>query len=44
MSKAKFYETERTANDGTPLRFVYDQEADILEISFGKNELAKVSN
>ena len=40
MSKVKFYETESTANDGTPLRFVYDQEADILEIFFGKNEPA----
>ena len=40
MSKTKFYETETTANDGTPLRFVYDQEADILEIFFGKNEFA----
>ncbi|MEA1966763.1 MAG: DUF2283 domain-containing protein [Thermodesulfobacteriota bacterium] len=40
MSKAKFYKTDTTANDGTPLRFVYDQEADILEIFFGKNEPA----
>ena len=40
MNKAKFYETETTANDGTPLRFVYDREADILEIFFGKNEPA----
>ncbi len=40
MGKGKFYETETTANDGTPVRFVYDQEADILEIFFGKNESA----
>jgi len=40
MNKAKFYETETTANDGTPLRFVYDRESDILEIFFGKNEPA----
>jgi len=36
----KFYETETTANGGTPIRFVYDQEADILEIFFGENESA----
>jgi hypothetical protein len=29
-----------TAYDGTPVRFVYDQEADILEIFFGENEPA----
>jgi len=29
--------TEFTANDGTPVRLVYDQEADILEIFFGEN-------
>lgn len=40
MGKAKFYETETTASDGTPVRFVYDQEADILEIFFGENESA----
>ena len=40
MSKTKFYKTETTANDGTPLHFVYDQEADILEIFFGSNEPA----
>jgi hypothetical protein len=32
--------TEMTANDGTPVRLVYDQEADILEIFFGENEPA----
>jgi hypothetical protein len=26
--------------DGTPVRFVYDQEADILELFFGENEPA----
>jgi len=40
MSKSKFYETQTTASDGTPLRFVYDREADILEIFFGENESA----
>lgn len=40
MSKIKLFENETTANDGTPLRFVYDREADILEIFFGKNEPA----
>ena len=40
MSKEKFYETKATADDGTSLRFVYDQEADIVEIFFGKNEPA----
>jgi hypothetical protein len=29
-----------TAYDGTPVRLVYDQEADILEIFFGANEPA----
>ena len=29
-----------TTRDGTPVRFVYDQEADILEIFFGANEPA----
>ncbi|MDL1977457.1 MAG: DUF2283 domain-containing protein [Deltaproteobacteria bacterium] len=40
MGEAKFYETETTASDATPVRFVYDQEADILEIFFGENESA----
>jgi len=35
-----FYETETLASDGTPVRFVYDQEADILEIFFDQNEPA----
>ncbi len=29
-----------TAYDGTPVRFVYDQDADILEVFFGENEPA----
>lgn len=40
MDKVKFHETKTTAGDGTPVRFVYDQEADILEIFFGENEPA----
>jgi len=40
MSEPKLSKTERTANDGTPVRLVYDQEADILEIFFGENKAA----
>lgn len=40
MSELNFYQTEITANDGTPVRLVYDSEADILEIFFGENEPA----
>ena len=40
MNKPKFHTTEMTADDGTPVRMVYDQEADILEIFFGENEPA----
>lgn len=40
MNKPGFHKTEITADDGTPVRMVYDQEADILEIFFGKNEPA----
>jgi hypothetical protein len=40
IGEAKFYETETIASDATPVRFVYDQEADILEIFFGENESA----
>lgn len=40
MSQLNLYKTEITANDGTPVRLVYDQEADILEIFFGENEPA----
>ncbi len=38
MDKASFLETEITATDGTPVRLVYDREADILEIFFGQSE------
>ena len=40
MDKAKFHETKTTASDSIPVRFVYDQESDILEIFFGENESA----
>jgi hypothetical protein len=40
MSSLDLYKTEMIAHDGTPVRFVYDQEADILEIFFGENEPA----
>jgi len=40
MSELNLYKTEMTASDGTPVRFVYDQEADILELFFGENEPA----
>jgi len=38
MDKTSFFETEITAADGTPVRLVYDREADILEIFFGQNQ------
>jgi len=38
MDTAAFFKTEITATDGTPVRLVYDREADILEIFFGQNE------
>jgi hypothetical protein len=40
MSKLKLQQTEFTARDGTLVRTVYDQEADILEVFFGANEPA----
>ena len=40
MGKTEFHEIETTASDGTPVRLVYDQEADTLEIFFGQNEPA----
>jgi hypothetical protein len=40
MSELNLDKIEITARDGTPVRLVYDQEADILEIFFGENELA----
>ncbi|MDH4137983.1 MAG: DUF2283 domain-containing protein [Anaerolineae bacterium] len=40
MSALELYQTEIMAHDGTPVRLIYDQEADILEIFFGENEPA----
>ena len=40
MSELNLYQTEQTANDGSVARFVYDPEADILEIFFGENQPA----
>ncbi len=40
MSALNLHKTEITAYDGTPVRLIYDQEADILEIFFGENEVA----
>ena len=40
MSALNLSQRDITAYDGTPLRLVYDQEADILEICFGTNEPA----
>lgn len=40
MSELNLYETRLTAEDGTLVRLVYDEEADILEIFFGANEPA----
>lgn len=37
MSELKLQKTELTARDGTPIRLIYDTEADILEIFFGEN-------
>ena len=37
MGELKLQKTELTAHDGTPVRLVYDEDADILEIFFGKN-------
>jgi hypothetical protein len=37
MSELKLQRTEMLAQDGTPVRLVYDEEADILEIFFGEN-------
>lgn len=37
MSELKLQKTALTARDGTPVRLVYDTEADILEIFFGEN-------
>jgi hypothetical protein len=40
MSTLNLSQSNLTAYDGTPVRLVYDQEADILEIFFGTNEPA----
>ena len=40
MSALNLYKTDITAYDGTPVRLVYDQAADILEMFFGANEPA----
>jgi hypothetical protein len=37
MGELKLQKTTMTAHDGTPVRLVYDEEADILEIFFGEN-------
>jgi hypothetical protein len=37
MGVVKLQRTEMVAQDGTPVRLVYDEEADILEIFFGEN-------
>lgn len=37
MNKLNLQRIEMTARDGTPVRFVYDEEADILELFFGEN-------
>jgi len=37
MSKLNLQKTEAIARDGTPVRLVYDEEADILDIFFGDN-------
>jgi len=38
MSTLELQRTEIRAQDGTPVRLVYDREADSLEIFFGENE------
>ncbi len=40
MNNNSFYQTEKTAADGSPVRLVYDREADTLEVFFGQNEPA----
>ncbi|MBX3050267.1 MAG: DUF2283 domain-containing protein [Caldilineaceae bacterium] len=37
MNELKLQKSELIARDGTPVRLVYDPEADILEIFFGEN-------
>ena len=40
MSTLNLSQSDITAYDGTPVRLVYDHEADMLEIFFGTNEPA----
>lgn len=40
MSELNLYKAEQTASDGSVARFVYDPEADMLEIFFGENQPA----
>ncbi len=40
MSELELYETHMVARNGTPVRLLYDEAADILEIFFGDNEPA----
>ena len=40
MNQLSLYKTQITATDGTPVRLIYDQEADMLEIFFAENEPA----
>ena len=40
MSSLKIRTADILASNGTPIRLMYDQEADILEIFFGANEPA----
>ncbi len=40
MSEIKIHSSEITANDGSQVRLVYDQEADSMEIFFAENEAA----
>ena len=40
MNNSSFFQTQKTAADGTSVRLVYDREADILEFFFGENEPA----
>ncbi len=40
MSELNLYKTETIADDGTSVRLVFDEDADILEIFFGENEPA----
>lgn len=40
MENSNIFRTETIAGDGTPVRFLYDREADILEVFFGENEPA----